>query len=53
MHVGSAHVAEELLAFLVEPDERLVEAVRFLADAVTRADRVKTYLDSHPRYRIA
>ena len=34
-----------------EPDERLVEAVRFLADAVTRADRVKKYLDQNPKYR--
>ncbi len=34
-----------------EPDDRLAEAVRFLADAVTRTDRVKTYLDTHPRYR--
>jgi aspartate aminotransferase len=36
-----------------EPDDRLVRAVRFLADAVTRTDRVKAYLDSHPRYRLA
>lgn len=35
-----------------EPDERLVEAVRFLADAVTRTDRVKAYLQSHPKYRV-
>lgn len=35
-----------------EPDERLVEAVRFLADAVTRTDRVKAYLDAHPKYRV-
>jgi aspartate aminotransferase len=34
-----------------EPDERLVEAVRFLADAVTRADRVRRYLDDHPEYQ--
>src|SRR5207249_5208030 len=26
-----------------EPDDRLVEAVHFLADAVTRTERVKTY----------
>ena len=34
-----------------EPDERLVEAVKFFADAVTRTDRVKAYLESHPKYR--
>jgi aspartate aminotransferase len=31
-----------------EPDERLREAVSFLADAVTRKDRVAKYLESHP-----
>jgi aspartate aminotransferase len=36
-----------------EPDDRLVAAVKFLADAVTRTDRVKAYLDSHPQYRLA
>lgn len=35
-----------------EPDDRLVEAVRFLADAVTRADRVKAYREGHPKYRV-
>jgi aspartate aminotransferase len=34
-----------------EPDERLVEAVRFFAEAVTRTERVKAYLESHPKYR--
>jgi aspartate aminotransferase len=34
-----------------EPDERLVEAVAFLRDAVTRTDRVSHYLDMHPSYR--
>ena len=34
-----------------EPDERLAEAVQFLADAVTRADRVRRYLEAHPEYR--
>jgi aspartate aminotransferase len=34
-----------------EPDERLVEAVKFLAEAVTRTDRVKAYLEEHPKYR--
>jgi aspartate aminotransferase len=36
-----------------EPDERLVAAVRFLADAVTRTDRVRRYLEVHPQYRSA
>ncbi len=35
-----------------EPDERLVEAVGFLREAITRTDRVKAYLDSHPKYRL-
>lgn len=34
-----------------EPDERLQEAVAFLAEAVTRTDRVQRYLDLHPKYR--
>ena len=34
-----------------EPDERLVQAVSFFADAVTRTDRVKAYLDENPKYR--
>ena len=36
-----------------EPDERLVRAVHFFADAITRTDRVKAYLASHPKYRLA
>lgn len=36
-----------------EPDERLVEAVKFFADAITRTDRVKAYLDANPKYRAA
>ncbi len=28
-----------------------MQAVAFLADAVTRTDRVKAYLDEHPKYR--
>jgi aspartate aminotransferase len=36
-----------------EPDERLHDAVAFLAEAVTRGDRVEKYLASHPRYRLA
>jgi aspartate aminotransferase len=35
-----------------EPDDRLVAAVHFFADAVTRTDRVKAYLDGHPKYRL-
>ena len=35
-----------------EPDDRLIEAVRFLADAVTRTDRVKQYLEANPKYRV-
>src|SRR5262249_34365518 len=35
-----------------EPDERLREAVAFLAEAVTRTDRVAKYLDAHPHYRL-
>jgi aspartate aminotransferase len=36
-----------------EQDERLVEAVAFLAEAVTRLDRVEKYLEAHPRHRLA
>ena len=36
-----------------EPDDRLASAVDFIADAVTRRDRVKTYLASHPEHRLA
>ncbi len=35
-----------------EPDERLVHAVGFFAEAIKRTDRVKTYLESHPKYRL-
>jgi aspartate aminotransferase len=35
-----------------EPDERLVEAVHFLAEAVTRQDRVRTYLEANGKYRM-
>jgi aspartate aminotransferase len=34
-----------------EPDERLQQAVRFFADAVTRKDRVERYLAANPKYR--
>jgi aspartate aminotransferase len=35
-----------------EPDERLERAVAFLAEAVTRTDRVTRYLETHPAYRL-
>jgi aspartate aminotransferase len=35
-----------------EPDERLRLAVGFLADAVTRTERVQRYLQANPRYTL-
>jgi aspartate aminotransferase len=35
-----------------EADGRLHRAVGFLAEAVGRTDRVRTYLESHPKYRL-
>jgi aspartate aminotransferase len=35
-----------------EPDERLLQAVSFLAEAVTRTNRVAGYLEANPRYRL-
>jgi aspartate aminotransferase len=35
-----------------EPDDRLRQAVAFLADAVTRADRACRYLQQNPHYRL-
>ena len=35
-----------------EPDERLVEAVKFFAEVVTRTERVKVYLAANPKYRM-
>ncbi len=35
-----------------EPDARLSEAVAFIAEAVTRGDRVAGYLASHPEHRL-
>ena len=35
-----------------EPDERLSEAVVFIADAIQRTDRVATYLAEHPEFRL-
>lgn len=34
-----------------EPDDRLRQAVAFLAEAVTRTDRVQKYLKDHEKYR--
>jgi aspartate aminotransferase len=34
-----------------EPDERLVEAVAFFAEAAGRVDRVRKYLEANPKYR--
>ncbi len=35
-----------------EPDERIQQAVKFFAEAVTRTERVERYLTSHPQYRL-
>jgi len=35
-----------------EPDERLIQAVKFFAEAITRTDRVEGYLASHPQHRL-
>ncbi len=35
-----------------EPDDRLVQAVAFFAEAITHTDRVQAYLESHPKYRL-
>jgi aspartate aminotransferase len=35
-----------------EPDERLHQAVTFVAEAVTRTERVDRYLEAQPRYRL-
>jgi aspartate aminotransferase len=35
-----------------EPDDRLLQAVQFFADAVKRTDRVQAYLASHPKYAL-
>jgi aspartate aminotransferase len=35
-----------------EPDDRLVQAVHFVRDAITRTDRVRAYLDANPKYRV-
>jgi len=33
-----------------EPDDRLVAAVEFMKEAITRTDRVKKYLEANPKY---
>ena len=35
-----------------EPDDRLVQAVAFLKEAITRTERVNKYLEGHPKYRL-
>ncbi len=35
-----------------EPDDRLVQAVAFLKDTITRTERVQTYLEGHAKYRL-
>jgi aspartate aminotransferase len=36
-----------------EPDDRLLEAVSFIASASQNADRVNAYLETHAEYRLA
>jgi aspartate aminotransferase len=36
-----------------EPDDRLVSAVAFFAEAIQKKDRVNKYLEAHPKYRLA
>ena len=36
-----------------EPDGRLSQAVAFIGEAVTRVERVESYLESHPEHRLA
>jgi aspartate aminotransferase len=36
-----------------EPDERLSQAVSFIADAINRSDRVSAYLAKHTEFRLA
>ncbi len=36
-----------------QPDERLRDAVAFIAEAVGRGERVQTYLAEHEEYRLA
>jgi aspartate aminotransferase len=36
-----------------EPNERLQQALDFLPKAIARTDRVETYLEKHPKFRLA
>lgn len=36
-----------------EPDDKLLAAVEFVKSAITRTDRVETYLAAHPEHRLA
>ena len=36
-----------------QPDDRLRDAVAFIAKATTRGDRIATYLEEHPEHRLA
>src|SRR5436305_629283 len=33
-----------------EPDERIVQAIAFIPDALSRIDRVRLYLQEHPQF---
>jgi aspartate aminotransferase len=47
------HAGQGFLRFsCAEPDDRLVEAIHFLRDAVKRTDRVAAYLERKPQYRL-
>jgi aspartate aminotransferase len=35
-----------------EPDDRLKQAVDFIAQAITRVDRAKAYAETHPQHRL-
>ncbi len=35
-----------------EPDERIEQALAFLPNAIHRVDRIKTYLESNPKYQL-
>jgi aspartate aminotransferase len=46
------HAGKGFLRFsCAEPDERLIEAVGFLKEAITRTDRVKAYLEKNAKYK--
>jgi aspartate aminotransferase len=36
-----------------QPDERIAEAVKFMADAFQRGDRAAAYLERHPEHRLS